>query len=229
MAPHSRILYFSFLIALLALTGCASQVDRPHKAAEKARDTSADIQSIQDQMDRTVAALQAVLQAPPTELKTSFDEYSKELDKTKALAKRMDLDAAQMRARSEVWLAKWEASHAEITTDELRRVSEQRREQVMNRFHGIQASYDRARNELSAFMQRLDDVRRTLENDLTANGVATVAKTDVVKNVTKLASDVKRDLNAVQSQTLALADELKPEAPAEASSKTDQTTGKTSQ
>ena len=127
MAAHSRIVYFSFLIALLALTGCASQVDRPHKAAEKARDTSADIQSIQDQMDRTVAALQAVLQAQPTELRTSFDEYSKELDKTKALAKRMDLDAAQMRARSEVWLAKWEASHAEITTDELRRVSEQRR------------------------------------------------------------------------------------------------------
>ncbi len=229
MAPHSRILYFSFLIALLALTGCASQVDRPHKAAEKARDTSADIQSIQEQMDRTVAALQRVLQAQPAELKTSFDEYSKELDKTKALAKRMDLDAAQMRARSEVWLAKWEASHAEIMTDELRRVSEQRREQVMNRFHGIQASYDRARNELSAFMQRLDDVRRTLENDLTPNGVATVAKTDVVKNVTKLASDVKRDLNDVQSQTLALADELKPEAPAEASSKTDQTSGKTSQ
>ena len=78
-------------------------------------------------------------------------------------------------------------------------------------------------------MQRLDDVRRTLENDLTPNGVATVAKTDVVRNVTKLASDVKRDLNAVQSQTLALADELKPEAPAEASSKTDQTSGKTSQ
>jgi len=229
MARHSRILYFSFLIGLFALTGCATQVDRPEKAAEKARDTSADMRSVQDQMDRTVAALQNVLQAQPTDLKTSFNQYSNELDRTKASAKRMDADAAQMRARSQAWLAKWEASHADITTDELRRVSAQRREQVMNRFNGIQASYDRARNELTAFIQRLDDVRLTLANDLTPAGVATVSKTDVVQNVTRLAGDVKRDLNNVQSQTVTLADELKPEPPAETGSRTNDTSSKTNQ
>lgn len=209
LAPHRRTLYCCILVAGFALAGCASQAERPAKTAEKARNTSADIQLTEQQMDRTVAALQNVL-SQPADLKAALDNYSRELDKTKAMARTMDSDAAQMRAQSEAWLAGWQKQHDQISSEELRAVSEQRRQQVMQRFAGIQDSYSMARSKLGAFIQRLDDVQRTLSNDLTPQGTTAVANTDVVQNVSKLASDTRRNLDNVHSQTMALAEDLRP-------------------
>jgi chromosome segregation ATPase len=213
MSPALRRFAPFAVIAALALGACADQIHRKDVAAQSARDVSGDIDATNNQIDATLASLNNLMSADPSQLQPAYNQYSKDVDQMRAQAAKINKDSGDMRKQSQDYLTNWQKQHNEIQNAELRTTSEQRRQTVMNRFQGIQGSYDNARTSLDDFISNLEDVRTALRNDLTAHGVQAVSQTSVVKDAQTHAANVKTALQQVQSNSTALADALNPPAP----------------
>jgi chromosome segregation ATPase len=213
MSPALRRFAPFAVIAALALGACADQIHRKDVAAQSARDVSGDIDATNNQIDATLASLNNLMSADPSQLQPAYNQYSKDVDLMRAQAAKINKDSGDMRKQSQDYLANWQKQHNEIQNAELRTTSEQRRQTVMNRFQGIQGSYDNARTSLDDFISNLEDVRTALRNDLTAHGVQAVSQTTVVKDAQTHAANVKTALQQVQTNSTALADALNPPAP----------------
>ena len=205
----SRFLPFA-VIAVLAVGACASQIQRKDVAAQSARDVSGDISAANNQIDATLASLNSLMSTDPTQLNAAYKQYSKDVDKMRMEADRINKDAADLHKQSQDYLTNWEKDHNQIQNPELRNTSEQRRQTVMNRFQDIQTSYDGAHTSLDEFISNLEDVRKVLANDLTAHGIQAISQTTVVKDAQNHANNVKNALARVQSGSTALADALAP-------------------
>jgi chromosome segregation ATPase len=224
MKPTFRAI---IVIAVIALAACARPIEHKDQTAERARDTSSSLRAVEDQIDNTLAALNNLLSAQPADLKTAYDQYSKEVDKMHALARRTDLEAQATERKSRAYLDDWEKNHAKIENQELRQASLQRRTEVMSHFDRVQTSYTDARNGLRDFLRNLDDIRTALANDLTPNGITAIKATEVVKNATDNGSLVKTRLAKVDSELVALADSLQPVPPTQTGTSNGQTSSST--
>jgi DNA repair exonuclease SbcCD ATPase subunit len=218
--PLSTLLSVLVCAAALASAACSNNpIVHKQDTAQSARDVSNDLRATEDQIDATLASLDNLMSAQPTELNDAFKRYSADVDKMRAQSKRVDAAAAGLRKDAQTYLANWEASHSKIQNDELRATSERRRQTVMNRYESLQTSYDHTHTALDAFTRNLEDVRTAVQNDLTARGVQAVAQTNVVQNAHTSGQNVKTSLAEVRSGTTQLADALAPEAPSSSSNR----------
>jgi DNA repair exonuclease SbcCD ATPase subunit len=200
--------------AALATAACSNNpIVRKQDTAQSARDVSNDIRTTENQIDATLASLDNLMSAQPSDLNEAFKRYSADVDKMRAQSKQVDAAAAGLRKDAQTYLTNWEASHSKIQNDELRATSEQRRQTVMNRYNALQTSYADTHTSLEAFTRNLEDVRTAVQNDLTPRGVQAVSQTDVVQNAHKNGQSVKTSLAQVRSGTTQLADALVPAAP----------------
>jgi DNA repair exonuclease SbcCD ATPase subunit len=221
MKPSLSTLLSALVCAAALATAACSNNPIVHKqdTAQSARDVSNDLRATENQIDATLASLDNLMSAQPSDLNQAFKRYSADVDKMRAQSKRVDEAAAGLRKDAQNYLANWEASHSKIQNDELRATSEQRRQTVMNRFESLQTTYDHTRTSLEAFTRNLEDVRTAVQNDLTARGVQAVAQTNVVQNAHTSGTQVKTDMAQVRSGTTQLADALAPEAPPSSSNR----------
>jgi len=211
LLPSRRILFPT--LALLLLAACTpTQVERKEGAAATMRGAATDVRATRAQTDRTLSALDAVLSAPPEQLKQAYDNYSAEVDKMGKAARKTGDSAATVRKMSDEYVAQWQKTHAEISNPELKATSEQRRTETMNAFGRMQASFDAAKQDFLPFMRNLQDVKTVLSTDLTPAGVKSLAGTDVVKNAHATGAQVAKDLDNVIAEFDGVANQLSPTA-----------------
>lgn len=175
---------FSALTLLASLLiGCATTaMERQERTVDTVADTRKEMIDIRAQIDRTLASLNALVNASPTDLGKTYQRYAKDVETMRNDAAAMDKHANSMEKQTGDYLANWRRTQGDIQDAELRDVTGQRRELLTNSFQRIQGAFREARRDVTPFLTRLEDIRRALGTDLTAVGVSTVAQTDAVSS-----------------------------------------------
>lgn len=203
---------FAVVLLLCALAACStSPIERKDNVTRSVADLRSELLKTRGQIDQTLNSLQQLVVASPSNISQAYKQYAQDVETLKQQARQMQRDAAEMRAQSSRWLSDWEKSQRDIQNAELKRISEQRRNEVTMRFQNINAAYDQAQASFTAFLKNLDDIKTAVGNDLTPKGVAVVASTRVVENANANGAQVKQIIDRAINQFDGLIVALGPE------------------
>lgn len=188
------------------VVGCATTgLDRSEKASNSIRDVDSEIRKFIVQIDATAASLESLVLPGQPDLKSSFDNYSKEVrnlekDGTRVL-KRMD----EMKASSHVYFSEWEKQGEVFTNPEIRQLSEQRRSELAEIYARVPAAGTGIRGSYNSYITDLKEIQKYLSNDLTPKGIEGITPT--AKNSIQGLESLKKSLGPVISAL----DEIKNE------------------
>lgn len=183
--------FWVWALMAMAITGCAtSAMERQERSVDSVAETRTEMADLHEQIERTMASLNALMAASPDELRKAYQRYAKDVNTTRSQAADVQKYASAMEQQSGNYLAGWQRTQSEIENPELRELTAQRRELAANSFNRIRVAFREANRELGPLLARLEDIRRTIGNDLTPVGVASVAQTDALASANALGSSV---------------------------------------
>jgi hypothetical protein len=166
--------------------------------------TAADIQTtadrmavMPDQINKTMASLNDLVQNPQADLRPQYEQFAANLDQTDSLSKEIATARKAMGEKGKEYLARWDEQIAQIQNPDIKARSQARRDDVAQRLMAIKAGYTESCSAFKPLMADLTDVQKYLSVDLTTAGIATI-KDPVAK-----ASRDAVPLNASLTQTAA--------------------------
>ena len=152
------------------------------------------------QVERTLGALNDLVERPQPDLRGQFRTFTSEVDSLDSMARRISSQAEAMKSRGAAYFEQWSQDLAAIQNEDIRSRSEARKQEVASRFQEIAASYTEVKTAFQPFMSDLRDVQRFLATDLTPGGLtaakkfATKANAEAVslrKSLAKLAGEFR--------------------------------------
>lgn len=218
MERRALPMYFAAAALAAVLTaGCASTpVERQQATVNSLMELHDAMVATQQQIEQTLAALIALMQAPADQVAPAFTRYASAANAMSAQAGRIEAEAGRLRVRRDAWLEGWNASYAEVRDPQLRKLSDERREQVLTRFETIEGSLAAARDSLTPFVQDLQDIKEVAANDLSPLGLQALERTAVVRNATDHGRDAANALRVSANDLQALIRTLAPARAAQA-------------
>jgi len=191
------------------LAGCVTKPQDPNASAPR-EDVAELHQIVVDAQQLVRATLQSLdrtatrTPCPPRAWRTFARDIQRlEVDSFKVRAR-----AQAIRTRGQAYFEQWQERLASVQDPEVRRLAEQRREHLQERFSRIRLHAEQARAALQPFMAGLRRLRNELENDPAATG--TDSMKELIRNTRDNGQKVEADLTAIRQELDAVAAMLKP-------------------
>jgi hypothetical protein len=198
---------------LVFLAGCATKSnDRsaptPREDLAEYRQIAVDAQQVVratlQSLDRTVARTPCPHRA--------FKTFTKDVQRLEVDSFKVRARAQAIRTRGQAYFEQWQEHLASVQDPEVRKLAEQRRDHLQERFSQIRLHTQQAREAFQPFMAGLRRLRNGLEND------PAVAGTDSMKELIRATRDngqkVEAGLAAILVELDAVAAILKPDTAA---------------
>jgi len=200
--PNVKSLLFATAVLTTAalLTGCASagynKADKTGAGLAEFRD---EIVNAQKTINSTMTSLDQVAQSADTNPRKAFEQFSKDVAKLDASAKKVAKRSQDMQAAGQEYFKTWEAQMAEVQNPEIRKLAETRKAKLQEAFAEIQKLSTPLKAQFDPWMSDLKDLEKYLSNDLTIAGVDAAKKlfvkaqgegTDVQKSMDKLVAEL---------------------------------------
>jgi len=200
--PNVKSLLFATAVLATAalLTGCASagynKADKTGAGLAEFRD---EIVNAQKTINSTMTSLDQVAQSADTNPRKAFEQFSKDVAKLDASAKKVAKRSQDMQAAGQEYFKTWEAQMAEVQNPEIRKLAETRKAKLQEAFAEIQKLSTPLKAQFDPWMSDLKDLEKYLSNDLTIAGVDAAKKlfvkaqgegTDVQKSMDKLVAEL---------------------------------------
>ncbi len=213
MQQQSRItLSASLLIgAALFLGACSSS---PTKSLDTATASVADLRAQLDNGEKQVDAVIESLRGfrppaaeeadQPYDLEEAFSRYRSELARLEKAADRARARRAAMRVRMNDHLEKWQTELENISSEQAKQISAQRREQLAAVLEQLAGMLDELKADYQPFLSNLKDIELVLANDLSTGGLAVTEP--LIADAATQAAEVKQSIaNTEQSLAQAIA------------------------
>jgi hypothetical protein len=167
------------VLALAALlSGCASTgYNRAGNTAVSFQEASVRINKGAGEIDAALAALSQLVDNPGTDLKKQFKTFDTAVDKADSFARDLSASATRIQQGGAAYFQHWDDYLVHIQSEDIRKISADRRAAVSKQFDQVKQAYDESRGGLNAFVADLRDVRTSLSTDLTAGGLAAIKST----------------------------------------------------
>ena len=195
---------------LVLLAGCATKPDdrkapTPREDLAEYRQVAVDAQKVVKatlrSLDRTVARTPC----PPR----AFSAFTKDVQRLEVDSFKVRARAQAIRTRGHAYFEQWQEHLASVQDPEVRKLAEQRRDRLQERFAQIDLHTQQAREAFQPFMAGLRRLRNGLEND------PAVAGTDSMKELIRTTRDngqkVEARLTAILGELDAVAAILRPD------------------
>ena len=146
--------------------------------------TSDDVREYVGQLDKTEKALFLLTQAQGKDLRKRYESFSKEVSKLKQAQDLATSDINAMTSKGAAYFSSWSASIAQISDEQLRQASTERRTMLMKEHDELAARLHDIGTQLQPFMSDLQDINTFLRADLSpanasnANGMIQKSQTD---------------------------------------------------
>ena len=152
------------------------------------------------QLDKTLASLNNLVTQPQADLRPQYKDFAANVAAVQSAAKDLAAARSKIAADQTDFFAKWDQQIAQMQNQDIKALSQSRRDEVARNLTTIKTSYAQTDMAFKPFLADLSDVQKYLSVDLTTAGLAAikgpVAKTgqDAVPlkaSLTKLAGDFK--------------------------------------
>ncbi|MDD5139440.1 MAG: DUF2959 family protein [Verrucomicrobiales bacterium] len=198
--------------ALALLASCVS------KSYEKGAATATALQSAADAVSQTTTSVTGVLAAlnkltfkSEGDLRKQYDAFVSATEKLAKSNENLAAKATAVRDAAAAHAENWTNQMAAIQSDELRKRSTERMNEVTAKLKEMDASYLGVKNSLRPFMADLKDIQTYLGTDLTAGGLATIK--DVVSKTKVDAVPLRESIKQLQASFSSLGAALSPVLP----------------
>lgn len=172
--------------------------------------TAADLQAAQQQIARATSSLQQLQNQSAEDLRPRFEAFDRAVTQLERSASALDRQAGQLREERLAYLDRWEQQNRAIRSDEVRRASLERRDEVAEELVRLEQDFLQARARLEPLVRDLQDIRRMLSVDLTPAGLATAQ--DLVERAREDAEPVRSALADLEQDLRTASLRLYPEA-----------------
>jgi DNA repair exonuclease SbcCD ATPase subunit len=169
-----RLLLLSAVLSPL-LIGCSTTThDRGDSAAKSLQSAAAEVQVERHQLTLTMTSLESLVHKPAMDLRPQLKQFSANLDRLEAAARRNDKAAETALERNARYLESWDRQLTNMNYEVVRESSEKRRTEVAQNFNAVNRRYTEARTVMEPLLSYLNDIRRALDSDLTLNGLQAI-------------------------------------------------------
>ena len=183
--------------------GCAStSYEKAGSASTTLQKTAQDIDQGTKKIDAVMASLSGLVNHSGPDLKKQFKKFNSELDDLQALARDVSEETAAMQNERAAYFQQWDEDLARIENEEIRNRSTERKIAVAARFETVRANYAQVKTAFNPFLSDLEDIRRALSADLTADGLASVK--DVVSKANQDAQPLREAFGKLSAEFKAL-------------------------
>lgn len=139
-------------------------------------------------IDKTLVALNA-LTTEKADLTKPYEKYVDTLDDLESHAMSLRAESEDLRKRSQEYFEAWQRDTAKITNQELKKRSEERKEEIRSTYEEIEKIRVDSRTMFDAFLSNLKDIKQYLDTDLTPAGVQGIG--NMIEQANKDGTNVK--------------------------------------
>lgn len=190
---HSPSLHSFRWVALAAATlavGCAaeepmirpSSVD-PQLIAQSRKDFTTSLTEtrntsikVKDQASLTITALDRLIDEKQTDLRSSFDSFSKAVAGLDTEAASMKNIVGKLRSDGQKFLSHWEQDLASMANEDVREQGQSRHKEIVEVFTDAQSDLDKSLGSLNDLQVLVGDMKTYLGNTLSSEGVEQMSK-----------------------------------------------------
>jgi chromosome segregation ATPase len=140
------------------------------------------------------------------ELRPQFEKYKSELAKMEEKAKGARERADSMKEKGQAFFSEWEQQVKTIQNEDIRKEASKRLAKRKKSYDKILSTMQEAKNELVPFMSDLNDIRKLLDSELSANSVASTKS--LIRQANWHGEDVRESLTDVEKELDRVAAEL---------------------
>lgn len=180
----------------LMLTGCATSGNKlASKTTNTMQTVETDYRQAAKQIDATNAALQDLMNPGQTDMRTSFANYTQNVEKMESIGKQLENHSQKMTARGNDYFAEWEKQGNTYVNPQIRELSEQRRLEMRQTYMDVPQASIGVRSALNAYLADIRDIRKYLSNDLTPQGVQAIKP--IAERAVKDGEDLRESVRPV--------------------------------
>lgn len=163
-------------MSTLLVAGCASTAgfNQGNITAAKIQSTSDQIAALPGQLDKTLASLNNLVSQPQADLRPQYKEFTANVAAVQSAAKDIATARTKIAADQTEFFAKWDQEIAQIQNQDIKALSQKRRDEVARNLTAIKTSYAQTDMAFKPFMADLSDVQKYLSVDLTPGGIAAI-------------------------------------------------------
>ena len=198
--------------ALAVLAGCAtSSYDKGTATSTALNSTATAVAQTSTSVNGVLAALNNLTFKSAGDLRKQYDAFvsaSKELDSS---LKNLDAKVVALQTTAAAYLGDWTNKLALIQSEELRKRSAERKEEVSRQLSEVESSYLGVKNSLVPFTSDLKDIQTYLGTDLTPGGLAAIK--DIVSRTKVDAVPLRDSIKKLQGSFSSLGAALSPVIP----------------
>ena len=195
---------------LVLFAGCATKSEdrnapTPREDLAEYRQVAVDAQKVVkatlQSLDRTVARTPC----PPG----AFKAFTKDVQRLEVDSFKVRARAQAIRSRGQAYFEQWQEHLASVQDPEVRKLAEQRRDRLQERFAQIRLQTQQAREAFQPFMAGLRRLRNGLGNDPAIAG--TDSMKEVIRTIRNNGEKVEAGLTAILGELDAVAAILRPD------------------
>ncbi len=198
-------------LTLAMLSGCATANDKGVATSAALSSTAGAVAETSTSVTGVLGALNNLTFKSAGDLRKQYDAFvsaSKTLDSSIA---NLDSKVASLKAKASDYLNNWTNQTSMIQSEELRKRSAERKDEVSARISEVEASYQGVKNSLTPFTSDLKDIQTYLGTDLTAGGLDTIK--DIVSKTKVDAVPLRDSIKKLQGSFTSLSAALSPMMP----------------
>lgn len=188
---HERTIPAVSLFGLLGMLMCgchkeeeapAKSIPAPTAAAKTVVNLPSDLVSLKaeaekakSQADLVMASLDATIAAADGDPRPPFKKFEADLEGLIAQAETVRSRADGMKAKGKDYFKTWEAQLAQISTPDIKKAAEARRNELAKNYDGINVNMAAAREKYDKLISFLTDLKKVMGNELNAEGLKAIA------------------------------------------------------
>ena len=176
-ANRSLVIIFTiFTAVVLIATGCDSNgMERSDKATTTMETMDDNIKLVIVHLEATGASLAELTKSGQSDVKKAFELYSDNVTKIEKLEKDFSKHAEEMKERGADYFDEWQKEGDQYENPQIQTLSEQRRAELGELYGRIAENSVGMDEAFKAYVSDVKEIQMYLSNDLTANGVESIA------------------------------------------------------
>jgi F0F1-type ATP synthase membrane subunit b/b' len=151
--------------------------------------------ALKDKVSAAATSLAGVVEKADIDPKASFEQYNKDVTALTDALEKGESNLKSMRDQGQAYFAEWQKQAATISDPDLKKKAEERREKLSKAIAAVSDAMAEARTELVPYVKTNEDVRTYLKNDLTPEGIKSVA--DKSKQIGKDSKSIGKKIDEV--------------------------------
>lgn len=134
-----------------------------------------ELQKVKLQIDTTLSALASVIAEAEGKPRPYFESFVKGIGELETQAATARKRAEEMRTHGQAYFDGWVKDLKAISSESVRDIASERIEDLKENYDEITTTTAKVGEAYQPFISHLTEVRKTLENDLTAKGIAQIS------------------------------------------------------